>query len=389
MKESGRIKVLHIANTDFFFYYLLLEKLTALKTKGLEVQLLSPPGRYKKLLEERGFIVTYLPISRKINIFHDVLSIIRLTRFIKKNGFQIVHTHTGKGGFVGRLSAWLAGVPVILHTIHGFSFYEGQNWYSYHLAKLSEWVCGMISYRVFFQNREDFQEVKRSRLISPSKARYIGNGVNIQHIMNEGRMGKMRNFREELQLDRSSRVIGFFARLEAIKRHEFFLRAFPAVVKKLPNTVCLIAGEGPLEGRLRSLTQKLKIDRNVRFLGFRDDAKQLITACDLIVLPSYREGIPRILLEAMINEKAVVTTDVKGNREVVDNYRNGILVSPHDYNLFSRIMIDLLKDGIMREKMGKSGRKKVLREFDERRVIIRLLREYTQVISHRLEKSEK
>jgi glycosyltransferase involved in cell wall biosynthesis len=350
----------------------------------MSVHLISPPGKYKDFLEQKGFRVTYLPISRKISILSDINSILKLSRFIKKRGFHIVHTHTGKGGFVGRFSAWLSGVPVILHTIHGFSFYEGQKWSSYFLAKLAERACSWISYRVFFQNREDFEEVKQSNLINPLKARYIGNGVNIEHILSEAEKGKLIDFRKQLGLNEKTPTIGFFARLEAIKRHEFFLKAFPSVIRKLPNVVCLIAGEGPLKKKLQDMVKELEIENNVRFLGFREDAKQLISACDLIVLPSYREGVPRILLEAMLNEKPIVATDAKGNREAVDNYRNGILVSPYDSASLSRVMSDLLRDGIMMEKMGAAGKQKVLREFDERRVMARLLREYRLAIDDRL-----
>jgi N,N'-diacetylbacillosaminyl-diphospho-undecaprenol alpha-1,3-N-acetylgalactosaminyltransferase len=126
------------------------------------------------------------------------------------------------------------------------------------------------------------------------------------------------------------------------------------------------------------------IDGNIRFLGFREDAKQLMSLCDLVVLPSYREGIPRSLLEAMLNEKPVVATDVRGNREVVDNYRNGILVNTEDPKIISRVTIDLLKDGIMMDKMGKAGRRKVLKYFDESRVIIRLVREYKHAIGEKI-----
>ncbi len=384
--DSVPMRVLQIANTDFFFRYLLLDKLIALRKAGMEVHLLSPPGKYRSELEEMGFTVTYIPFSREINIVRDVRSIISLVKYMKEKRFHIVHTHTGKGGFVGRFSAWIAGIPIILHTIHGFSFYKGQSWITFRLAKLAERVCGWISDRIFFQNREDFQEVRRTKLLNPRKIRYIGNGINIDYILEEADSGRKRNVKSELQLDKDTPLIGFFARLEPIKRHSFFLHAFTSVVRKIPNAVCLIAGEGPLHDRLRELTQHLSIERNVRFLGFRDDAKQLISACDIIVLPSFREGVPRILLEAMVNEKPVVATDVRGNREVVDNYRNGILIHPYDADSLSRVLSDLLKDGIMREKMGKEGKKKILREFDERRVIGRLLREYDRAADECLEK---
>lgn len=380
MEKTGKIKILHIANTDFFFYYLLRDHLLALKDEGMDIHVLCPPGRYREPLERLGFSVTYMPISREINILGDIFSIIRLTRYIRQQRFDIVHTHTGKGGFVGRVSAWLARTRIIFHTIHGFSFYPGQNWLHYRLAKFSERVCGYISRRVFFQNREDFEEVKKSRLIGTSKIRYIGNGINIESVLNELDRGRKRDYRKELGLGSKTRVIGFFARLERIKRHEFFLRAFSSVVKKLPDTVCLIAGEGPLEGNLHRITKELSLEKNILFLGFRDDAKQMISACDLVVLPSYREGVPRALLEAMLSEKPVVATDVRGNRQAVDNYRTGMLVDLRDLSSFSRVLIDLLNDGTMMDKMGKAGKMKVLMEFDEKKVIARILREYKSVI---------
>lgn len=370
--KKSKIKVLHMSTIDFTIDKMLLDKISYLKSYGYDISFASSKGKYFNNITGAGFKFYPIEMSREINFIKDMASIFRAYKYLKKEKFTIVHTHTAKAGFIGRIAAKLAGVPVIMHTSHGLPFYGGQGKLKYNIYLLLEKFASSLSDYVFSQNLEDVENMKQYKFKPKYGIGYEGNGVDTRKLDTEAKQFDNLKKRKELGISDDSIVIGYYARLEPVKGHMIFIDALKQVVANYPNIICLMAGKGYLEEEIKSYIKAKNLEKNIKFLGFREDIHEIINITDIVVLASEKEGIPRVLMESMYFKKPVVATNVLGTKELVIHGETGLFVEYKDVKGLEEAIIRLLEDERLRLKMGQAGHERIKSEFTEEMVAKRI-----------------
>lgn len=387
-----KIKIAHVANTDFFIEKLMLNKLIGLRSLGYEVHAIAPSGIYEADVRKEGIYYHSIPIKREISLGKDILSILKMYKLFRREDFTVVHTHSAKAGFIGRVAAKMAGVPVIMHTTHGLPFYEGQSRMKFHIYKNLEKLAGKTCDVILSQNNEDINNLIKYKIGSPENIFYEGNGVNIEQLDNVASKVNKQELKKLLRVDGKS-IVGFYARLEPVKGHLFFLESLKRIIEKDKDVVCLLAGsnfgyENKYTNVIMEKIKELNLSNNVKVLGFREDIHQLLCITDVLVLPSQKEGIPRIAMEAMTLGVPVVATDVLGTREIVINNETGILVPYNNVKTLAEAILQILEEPELRERLSVNGRERIEKFFDERQVIKRLHSSYMMLMKKHLVENE-
>ena len=373
------MKIVHVATREVSVEKLLKDKLSLLRDGGYEVYAVASGKHYVNDIAAEGVRYKHIPMSYMINPFIDILSVFLMTRYFRKERFDIVHTHTAKAGIIGRVSARLAGVPIVLHSYHGIHFYEGQNELLKYFYSRIEKLVGRMTDMVFSQNKGDIDKLVFGKVLPRQKVLYEGNGVNIKKLDKLRNDADIHELKRQLSINEAVPVIGCFARFEAIKGHVFFFKSLKRLLRVYPDAVCLVAGDGPLKKNLESLAFNLGIHRNLRFLGWREDIQCLHSVIDILVLSSQKEGIPRAVMEAMAAKKPVVATDVPGTKEIVIHQHTGILVPYGNEEALCDAISEIVKDKEKAARYGENGKARIEQEFDERMVVKRILKAYTDL----------
>lgn len=340
-------------------------------------------------LEGEGFPVYPVHISRALAPMTNLLALVRLYRLIRKHRFEVVHVHTPVASLVGRLAAGLAGVPLILYTAHGFYFHEHMNPRARFLHVHVERLFGRWTDFLFTQSAEDAVTAVTERIMPAAKVEAIGNGVVISEFANVPTLAVER-WRDRLKLPRDAIVIGTVGRVVQEKGYREFFQAASQVAASQPAVVFLVVGDvvkGDRDPFSAAIDETLASDPNlrdsVRFAGFTEDVPPLIQLMDVFVLPSYREGMPRSIIEAMAAGKPVVATNIRGCREEVIEGVTGFLVPVRDAPALAQRIELLVKDLNLRRQQGFAGRLRAEQLFDESMVIGRLIRRIDQLLEER------
>lgn len=341
-------------------------------------------------LSERGYAVHPIPIAQKVAPFSNLISLWQLYRLMHREHFDIVHVHTPVAAVLGRVAAKLARVPVIIYTAHGFYFHELMAPWKRRLIIWVEKLLGKCCTDMLFtQSAEDRETAVKEGIASEERAIWIGNGVDTKAFKVEPDP----KLRTELGLKPDDKVIGFIGRLVREKGVEELLEAMGQVIEAIPEAKLLVVGDTLESDRDRRTTERLQglIQRNnledvIKFTGFREDPPELLSIMDLFVLPSYREGMPRTILEAMAAGKPVVATNIRGCREEVADGETGFLVPVGDQGRLAEAVLKLLKDERMAQEMGEKGRRRVEREFDQELVLEKQVDVYRRLVEEHLQR---
>ena len=291
-------------------------------------------------------------IRRKPGV--DLGYILKLARFLRLSGADILHLHNPTAFFYGTLAGKLARTPCIVYTEHGRDFSSSRK---VRLANcvLSTMVDKVVAVAEFGKNYLVAEEG-----VSPWRVVTIHNGIDGQRF---GPHYDHNAVRASLGLVGGQPVVGIVARLDPIKNHAGLLHAMQRVVAELPLAVLLIVGDGPLCGQMEALAGELGLGTAVRFLGARSDVPELLSAMDLFVLSSHSEGLSLTLVEASATGKPIVATDVGGNAEVVEHGVTGLIVPADDPEALSQAMLAILTDPVKARRMGEMGRMRFERDF--------------------------
>jgi glycosyltransferase involved in cell wall biosynthesis len=368
------MKVAHVCTTALS-HKILLDKLALMKEMGYEIHLISAPEGYDPQLVERyGFEVKFVPMRREIKPLADLLSTIRLASLLRKEKYEIVHTHTAKAGVVGRIAAWLARVPVVVHTTHGLPFYDGQSRLRNRLFRMLEKVGAWFGHAIASQNQEDMEKIRE--YAPGATVYYEGNGVDLDALdrrRSQITEEELDALRTEWQIPSGVPVLLMGARFEPVKDHAYLIDSLRHLKEHgVTNYVCVLAGRGELEDSIRSQVAAYGLTEQVRLVGHQLDIYRWIELSDIVVLSSEKEGIPRIVLEAMTYRKPIVATDVIGTREAVIHGTNGLLVNYKNVPEMAMAIGRLLAHEAYRRQLGDEGRSLVEHAFTERQVVARI-----------------
>lgn len=364
-----KARVAHVC-TSKYSYRILEHKLKRIAELGYDVSIISSNDCEvdETVIKESGIKQFYIQMDRKISIFKDLRSILEMRKLLKKESFDIVHTHTAKAGLIGRIGAFLAKTPVIIHTSHGLPFYKGMNPIKYFIYKNLELFGAKLSDYVGSQNKED-KEILTKLIKDSDKVFYEGNGIDLEYIdkcSSEISEEDLLELKIKLNIDKDKLVILMGARFEEVKNHRLFVKAIKQVVDcGYTNIVCVLAGDGPLQQEIIELTKEFNIYEYFRFVGKRNDMFKFIKMSDIVALTSEKEGIPRILMEGMAFSKPIIATNVLGTRELVIHRETGLLSKYNDINYLKDNIVEIIENKIETVRMGWNGRKRIENNFTE------------------------
>jgi len=370
---NSKLRILEVCAVDFTAEKMLAPLMRRLAADGYAVEFACSAGDGSRKLEREGFRHWAVSLGRGMNPFRHVRGIWQLYRLLRHEHFDVVHSHTPGASLDACIAAGLAHVPVVLYTIHGFHFDEFSG---ARKTRLFVWLerlkcrsCNMV----FSQSAEDTATAVQLGIVPADRIETIGNGVDINFLrppVPEERSAA----REALQIPEGAFAVTIVARLSREKGWTDLFAALPDVLTALPNAL-LVAVSSPVPDEPYPLdTQQLlaqlpsaEMKERVRFVSC--SPRQLLWGSDLFVLPSYREGMPRSVLEAMACGLPVVATNIRGSREEVVHGETGYLVPIRDPQALGEEIVSLAHDSELRNRMGHAGRKRAEERFDENGVL--------------------
>jgi glycosyltransferase involved in cell wall biosynthesis len=374
------VRILLFANTDWYLYNFRQPLAHALREKGHEVMLVSPPGPYGAKLLEMGYRWQPAPMDRRsLNPLREYRLLRWLRRLIAEEKLDLVHGFTIKCAVYGSIAARLEGVPARVNAVAGMGYVFTSE--AVKARMLRPFVSQLLRYalagegtRLILQNPDDVRMFAEARLADADRIRLIpGSGVDCTRFFPGPRA---------TQSDGSFRVL-LPARLLWDKGVAEFVEASRLLQKQGVRVEFLLAGE-PDPGNPASvppdLVREWEEEGLVRWLGHVHDMPALFNTVDAVVLPSYREGLPKGLIEAAASALPLITTDVPGCREVVTHEVEGLLVRPRDAQDLARAILVLRNNADLCRRFGTAARQKALARFDERSVIQRTLDVYRELL---------
>jgi len=260
-----------------------------------------------------------------------------LSNLIKEKKINVIHCNSPIGGFLGRICGYLCKVEKVIYTAHGFHFYKGAPFYYNLVFKSIEKVLARITDVIITINDEDYKAALKFNVKKNTRIFKVP-GVGIDTDYNNKKIDR-EELLNKLGLSEESFVIISVGDLNKNKNFEFIIQALS--YQNDVNVHLLICGKGPRLRKLRKLAYRLKLDNNVHFLGFRNDIDDLLNISKVFTLTSYREGLPRSLMEAMSKGLICIVSNIRGNVDLIKNGINGYIIGRNDYLRFVRIIEEL------------------------------------------------
>jgi len=333
-------------------------------------------------------IIQIKGLKWKLNFLHDPIVLLKLIKLLKKKQYDIVHTHTTKAGILGRIAAYLSGVPVIVHGLHGSTF--------------QAFNSGLLNWLLFLFER--FTDRFTDAYISVSKVlseTYIEKGIgkkdNHYTVYSGMELSKFYHARDkinyqekhkELGINEGEFLIGNVARLETRKGHQFLLDAFKNVVgeQKYGQVKLLIIGEGNKRKYLENYVKELNLGDKVIFTGYREDVEELMALMDIFVLTSLREGLPRVLVQAAAVGMPSVAFNVDGVPEIIKDNYNGFLVKVKDVEQLENRIVRYMNNKELVLLHGQKGREFIENKWSIEGMVDRIDKIYQDLVGKKINK---
>lgn len=357
------------------------------RINGVSVDLVSGPtlgseGSLEHLVAERGLLEIEPKLVRPVHPFRDFLAFQNITSRFRERRPQIVHTHSGKAGVIARLAAKKAGVPVIVHTIHGPSFGPFQGTPSNFIFKMAERRAGRAT--THFVSVADAMTTQYLAAGIGRKDDYstIRSGFDLAPFLNSQNNPELR---QTLGIKPDDFVVGKIARLFKLKGHEDLFAVAGQVIKKSPQVKFLIVGDGPWRERFEKLLAIHGIRPHFLFTGLIPPSEvcRYVGIMDCLVHLSLREGLPRALPQAMAAGKPVIAYDCDGAREVCIDRETGFLLQPGDQDGLADTLVTLSKSSDLQHQLGENGRALVRDQFDQQKMVDEIYALYQRLMKER------
>ncbi|MDB4718147.1 glycosyltransferase, partial [Verrucomicrobia bacterium] len=294
-------------------------------------------------------------LIRPVSLFHDFRAYISLKRRYQETHPDIVHTHSGKAGFIGRLAAKAAGIKCIIHTIHGPSFGSYQSGLSNAFFVNAERIAGRATHHFIGVADAMCRQYQQAGIGNPSDYSTIYSGFDLNAFFSTNPNAALR---AKLGILESDFVIGKIARLFDLKGHQELFSVLPRLIQKIPNLKLLLVGGGPHQELFINQLNQMGLRNRVVFSGLikPEEVPQWVGIMDVLTHLSQREGLPRALPQAMAAGKPVVALDLDGSPEVCITGKTGFLLQPGDQRALINAMVTLFGNPDLRERLGQAGK---------------------------------
>jgi glycosyltransferase involved in cell wall biosynthesis len=298
---------------------------------------------------------------------------IALIRLFRRERFDVLHVHTPVAALIGRIAGRIAGIPLIVYTAHGFYFHDQMPGWKRTLFVALERFGGLFTDLLFSQSAEDAEEAVTAGIVSRERVLAIGNGVEVS-CFDPARVGAGSTVRAALGIPADAFVVGFIGRLVREKGLAEFLDAAVDLTQRFPQIRFLLVGErlasdhaGGVEAEFAAA--KAVLGERLVAPGLRADIPRMLAAMDLFCLPSWREGMPRTIIEAMMMGKPVLATDIRGAREEVVPEKTGVLVPARAPDKLGAAIERFVRNPAWGVQLGLAGRQRALMLYDEQKVV--------------------
>lgn len=370
MEVRSSVKVAFVASIYEHFESFHLPYMELLQQKGCEVHAYAQPGEAGERLAQQGILCHDVPIARSPIQLKNWSALRILTDSFKKEGFQFVHVHTPVASILGRMAAHRAGVPCTLYTAHGFHFFKGAPLLNWMLFFPLEYVMARRTDVLITINSEDY--VRALNFPVRKKVAYVnGVGLDLKVYGHEKEVDDTAKKRVEKrcellglpqsQANNSAFIVLCVAELNANKNQKQLIEALHELGDQAGDIHLVCAGTGPLQQTLVELATRLGLMERVHILGYRRDIAELLKACDAVALLSYREGLPRAIMEAMAAGKPVIGTNIRGIRDLIEHESTGMLVPVNDISATAKALLHLRDHPVLRTAMGEMSKQRIVR----------------------------
>jgi glycosyltransferase involved in cell wall biosynthesis len=343
---------------------------------------LGPEGDLLTQGRGEGLPVRYIEsLRRNIHPWRDVTSYWELKRVLREYRPDVVHTHSAKGGWLGRIAATRLGVRAVVHTVHGAPFHSFQSPMARHLFRWCEWFAARNCHRLVSVADAMTDLMVKGRVAPSSKFTTIYSGMDVEPFLAADL--RRDEYRRRLGVNEQTVVVGKIARLFHLKGHEYLIEAARDVIQKAPHVKFLLVGDGVLREKLEQQIARYGLTDHFLFVGLvpPEEIPHWIGAMDILVHTSLREGLARALPQALISGRPAVSFDIDGAREVVIADETGVLVEPCDVEGLALGLTRLANDPVARQRMGGEGRRRFTESFRHQTMTRRLKELYEELLA--------
>jgi glycosyltransferase involved in cell wall biosynthesis len=326
-------------------------------------------------LQAAGVRTYIVEMHRAIAPSSDLTSFWQLWSLMRRDSFDVIHTHSSKGGFLGRFAARCAGAKAVVHTAHGL-YFLGQQGFSRVFYLGLERLAGCLTDQFIAVSESEKAVAVEHGLFRPEQVVVIENGIESSSA--DLAIDLVRQ-RQKLGLDPDRPVVGTVSRFNPQKDPATLLRAVALVIQAAPEVQFVWCGDGELKSQAESLARHLGIHEHIIFTGYRKDALELMALFDVFVVSSLFEGLSYTLLEVMSLGKPVVATDVTGSKDVVAHGETGLRVTPQNPSALAEAVLRLIRSPDEARRMGQAGRGLVARRFTLKRMIAKTEQVYREL----------
>lgn len=352
-------KILIVSTVSRQFYLFEQGNIEVLKSLGYEVHGAANFEDANERLDALDIVRHPFDIQRSPFSLKNIKAYKQLIEIMKSESFDAAHCHSPMGGVLARLAAKSIGLSPVIYTAHGFHFYDGaprKNWLIYYNVEkyLSKFTDTIVTI-----NKEDYSRAKTFK----AKSVIAVPGIGVDSSKFDNVKVDRNKKREELAIPEGAIVLLTIGEMIKRKNHETALRALAQLTND--NYIFLICGRGELESHLKDLAVNLGIEDKVRFLGFRNDIPEICIASDIFVFPSYQEGLPVSVMEAMSAGLPIVASRIRGNTDLIQDGNGGFLHEPEDYSGIAKSIDKVIEDESLRAKMSVRNKNEV-KKYDKK-----------------------
>lgn len=350
----------------------ILDLLPALQARGIANSLIysslrNPAFREDATRLQSKSCETYeIAMGRSWQRAVDRKALVDLRAHLKNHRYDIIHCHSSNAGLMGRLANWRQrrSTPLV-YTPHYIAFAAGLPIPQRRMARWLEKILAPQTSFYIAVSQHEYSVMQRAKLLRNRNAELIYNGVDASQFSTDFSASEFF-------------TIGCFGRLTAQKNQSLLLRALPIIAREIPNVRLRLVGDGEDASTLRALSAKLQVENLIQWRGEVRDAKAEYSACDLIAQPSRWEGCSYALLEASASGKAIIASDIGGNREVVGPA--GVLLPARNANLWAQNIVSLSHNAGQREALGHAARARVASRFQLQTMVEKTINIYQRVL---------
>ena len=320
-------------------------------------------------------------MQRAIHPVRDAITLAKLVRLYRRLNPHIVHTHSSKAGILGRVAARMAGVPIIIHTIHGLPFHPYETGLNNLLYKRLERWAARWSQKIITVADAMRGQAVAAGVAAPEKFVTIYSGMEVDTFLAADQ--RREAARRALGIADDEVVIGKIARLFELKGHEYVIAAAPKILHEFPKARFLFVGDGILRQKLQEQAARLGVAERIIFAGLVHPSRipEMLGAMDLVVHASLREGLARVLPQALLAGRPVVSYDIDGAREVVRDGVTGYLVKPQAVDELADAVLKMLRDPAKARAMAMKGRELFANPFRAEIMVKRISALYRELLS--------